>query len=204
MKAAIYVRVSTDKQTTDNQLPALRQVATARGFSDVDVFSEVESGAKRRPVLEQLVADAKRGRYSVILVWALDRLGRGGALEALSLLEDLARARVGVLSYSEPWLDSTADNPLRDVLIAFSATVARMERERLVVRTRAGIARYRAVHGRWGRRPVSPVAVHAAADAVRAGMSQRAAAKKWGIGVSTLRDFLTGRRRPTEPGGAQG
>jgi DNA invertase Pin-like site-specific DNA recombinase len=193
--AAIYVRVSTDKQTTDNQLPELQRMAAARGDADPVVISETESGAKRRPVLEALVADAKRGKYRTIYVWALDRLGRGGALEALSLLEDLARAGVAVVSAQEHWLDTSRDNPLRDVLIAFSATVARMERERLVVRTRAGIARYKAAHGRWGRRPVSPVAVHAAADAVRAGMSQRAAAKKWGIGVSTLRDFLTGRRR---------
>lgn len=196
MTSAIYVRVSTDKQTTENQLPELQRMAAARGDTSPVVISETESGAKRRPVLEQLVAEAKRGKYRTIYVWALDRLGRGGALEALSLLEDLARAGVAVVSAQEHWLDTSKDNPLRDVLIAFSATVARMERDRLVVRTKAGIARYRAEHGRWGRKRVSQVAITAAADAVRAGkLSQRAAAKKWGIGAATLRDFMSGRRR---------
>lgn len=196
MTAAIYVRVSTDRQTTENQLPELQRMAAARGHTDATVFSEVESGAKRRPVLEQLIAAAKRGKYRTIYVWALDRLGRGGALEALSLLEDLARANVAVVSAQEHWLDTSRDNPLRDVLIAFSATLARMERDRLITRTKAGIARYRAEHGRWGRRPVSQVALTAAADAVRSGrLSQAEAARKWGIGASTLRDHLTGRRR---------
>lgn len=198
MTTAIYVRVSTEKQTAENQLPELQRMAAARGDTSPTVISETESGAKRRPVLEQLVAEAKRGKYRTIYVWALDRLGRGGALEALTLLEDLARAGVAVVSAQEHWLDTSRDNPLRDVLIAFSATVARMERERLVVRTKAGMERARLQGKRIGRPRVSPIALTAAADAVRAGeLTQKAAAKKWGIGASTLRDLLSGRRATT-------
>jgi putative DNA-invertase from lambdoid prophage Rac len=197
MKAAIYLRVSTDKQTTENQLPDLARMALARGFAkaDVAVYKETESGAKRRPVLEELVADAKRGAFKTVFVWALDRLGRGGALEALQLMGDLDRVGVGVVSAQESWLDTSKENPLRDVLVAFSATIAKMERTRLVERTKAGIARARVQGVRLGRPPKSAVAVRSAMALVEKGWSVRDAAEKWSIGASTLQDHLSKRSR---------
>lgn len=137
MKAAIYSRVSTDKQATVNQLGDLQRIATARGYTVVRTVEEIESGAKRRPELEALLA---ADGYDVLLVWAIDRLGRGGALEALTIIEALSKRGVSVVSAQESWLDTSADNPMRDVLIAFSATIAKMERARLISRTRAGLA----------------------------------------------------------------
>lgn len=197
MNAAIYVRVSTEKQTTENQLPALARMAKARGFApaEVAVYKEIESGSKKRPILEELVADAKRGKFTTVFVWALDRLGRGGALEALSLLADLDRSGVGVVSHQEAWLDTSKENPLRDVLVAFSATIAKMERTRLVERTRAGIERARAEGKKLGRPKADPLRINSAAAMVKEGATLRDAAKKWGVGVSTLRDFVTGRKR---------
>jgi putative DNA-invertase from lambdoid prophage Rac len=136
MNCAIYTRVSTDKQTTDNQRGVLERLAAQRGLTVVRVVEEVESGARHRPALESLL---KAGGYSVLLIWALDRLGRGGALEALSIMEGLSRKGVSVVSAQESWLDTSADNPMRDVLIAFSATIAKMERARLISRTKAGL-----------------------------------------------------------------
>lgn len=148
MKAALYCRVSTDQQATQNQREALERLAGQRGCTVVEIVEEVESGAKRRPALEALLA--KEG-YEVLMIWALDRLGRGGALEALQIMERLARRGVSVVSLQESWLDTSADNPMRDVLIAFSATIARMERRRLIERTRAGLAVARANGKRLGR-----------------------------------------------------
>lgn len=137
MRAALYARISTGKQATVNQLADLKRLAEFRRFEVVKIVEEVESGAKRRPELEALLeADG----YDVLLVWALDRLGRGGALEALTIIESLNKRGVSVVSAQESWLDTSADNPMRDVLIAFSATIAKMERARLISRTRAGLA----------------------------------------------------------------
>jgi len=141
MTAALYTRVSTDKQATANQVADLTKLAAARGFTVVKTVEEIESGAKRRPELDKLIAE---GGYDVLLVWALDRLGRGGALEALTIMESLNKRGISVVSAQESWLDTSADNPMRDVLITFSATIAKMERARLIERTKAGLANARA------------------------------------------------------------
>ena len=79
-RAAIYVRVSTDKQTIDNQVAALRQIAERRGWEIVEQYSDAGiSGAKGRdgrPGLDQMLKDAQRGKFDVIMAWAIDRLGR--------------------------------------------------------------------------------------------------------------------------------
>lgn len=151
MRAALYLRVSKEKkkqadgtlkgQTTENQLPSLEKLAAFRGFEVVRVVREVESGAKQRPELAALLAS---DGYDVLLIWALDRLGRGGALEALSIIDALDKRGIAVVSVQESWLDTSRDNPLRDVLISFSATIAKMERARIIARTRAGLAHAKA------------------------------------------------------------
>lgn len=188
-RAALYVRVSKDEQHTDNQVPELRRMAEARGFEPV-VYEEIESGAKRRPVLDRLVADAKRGTFRAVFVWALDRLGRGGAAEACRLVEEFDRLKVGVISARESWLDTSPDNPMRELLIAITATFAKMERTRLIERTRAGLDRARRLGKRLGRPPASPILVRAAADLVAAGMPVAEAARSKGVKRSTLRRFI--------------
>jgi len=61
MKAALYIRVSTDRQTGENQIAELRQLAAARGFEPV-LYEEVESAVKARPVLDRMLADVRAGR----------------------------------------------------------------------------------------------------------------------------------------------
>lgn len=188
--AAIYIRVSTDKQTAENQEPELRRMAEARGFSPV-LYAEVESGAKRRPVLERLISDAKRGAFGAVFVWALDRLGRGGAAEACRLVEDFDRLKVAVISARESWLDTSPDNPMRELLIAITATFAKMERTRLIERTRAGLDRARRQGKRLGRPEGSGILVRAAADLVGGGLPVAAAARAKGVSRSALRRHLS-------------
>jgi putative DNA-invertase from lambdoid prophage Rac len=152
MNAALYCRVSTSDQITANQRSVLEALARSRGLTVMRVVEEVESGAKVRPALNALLEE---GGYSVLLIWALDRLGRGGALEALGIMERLSRRGVSVVSAQESWLDTSADNPMRDVLIAFSATIAKMERQRLITRTKAGLETARRAGKQLGR--VSPL-----------------------------------------------
>ncbi len=61
LAAALYIRVSTDRQTAENQLAELRQLAAARGFEPMS-YEEVESAAKARPVMDRMLADARAGR----------------------------------------------------------------------------------------------------------------------------------------------
>ncbi len=79
-RAAIYARVSTDGQSTDNQLVALREVAERRGWEIVEVYIDHGiSGAKgreKRPSFDRLLKDASRRKFHVVMAWAIDRMGR--------------------------------------------------------------------------------------------------------------------------------
>src|SRR5262249_5964775 len=79
-RAALYVRVSTDAQTVENQIRELRQVAGRRGWHVVEVYSDAGiSGAKGRngrPGLDSILKDASRRKFDIVMAWAIDRLGR--------------------------------------------------------------------------------------------------------------------------------
>ena len=79
-RAALYVRVSTDAQTLENQIRELRQVAGRRGWDVVEVYRDAGiSGAKGRngrPGLDSMLKDASRRKFDIIMSWAIDRLGR--------------------------------------------------------------------------------------------------------------------------------
>ena len=79
-RAALYVRVSTDAQTVENQIRELRQVARRRGWDVVEVYNDAGiSGAKGRngrPGLDSMLKDASRRKFDIVMAWAIDRLGR--------------------------------------------------------------------------------------------------------------------------------
>jgi DNA invertase Pin-like site-specific DNA recombinase len=147
-QAAIYLRVSTEGQTVDNQRPELEQLARQRDLIIRATYAESASATKRRPVFERMMADARRGTFDVLLVWSLDRFGRS---MAGNVNDALALDRVGVklLSVREPWLDT--GGPVRDLLLAIFSWVAEQEVRRLIERTRAGIERARVTGTRSGR-----------------------------------------------------
>lgn len=192
--AAAYARVSTSdgRQTTENQWPELERLAATRGFA-VTRYEEQESALKRRPVLERLMMDARTGRIHAVVVWALDRLDRSMHGVVTRVLE-LDRLGVQVISVREPWLDTAG--PVRPLLVAIFGWLAERERERLIERTKAGLARARAQGKRLGRPPTSSILLSAAADLVQAGMPIAKAARSNGVKRTTLRRFLA-RRRPS-------
>lgn len=194
-RAALYLRVSTDGQTVENQRAELAQLAKARGWGkDLSPpllwYEETASAARARPVLDRLMADARAGRIQAVAVWALDRLDRS-MVGCLLRLVELDRLGVQVVSLRETWLDT--GGPARSLLIAIFGWVAEQERARLIERTNAGIARARAEGKTFGRPRHPPVMLHAAADLVAAGVKVRTAAKAKGVPASTLRRFLAER-----------
>ncbi|MFC2047185.1 recombinase family protein [Chloroflexota bacterium] len=155
MKVCIYSRVSTGQQDTTNQSAALSEWAKQRGFEVVKVYEEEESAWKsgHQRVLASLIADTRQRRFQAVLVWALDRLSREGALAILSLVNRLSSYGVKVLSYQENWTEAPGE--LAELLYALTGWVARMESQRRSERTRAGLARVKAQGKRLGRPPGS-------------------------------------------------
>jgi DNA invertase Pin-like site-specific DNA recombinase len=190
MRAALYLRVSTDQQTVENQITDLRRLAVARAFDPVE-YTEVESAAKARPVLDRMLADARAGRVQAIIVWALDRLHRSMVGSIQTVLE-CDRIGVQVISVREPWLDTSG--PVRPLLVAIFGWVAEQERARLIERTNAGLERARRYGTKSGKpigRPqTSRILLHAARDLVAAGVPVAEAARRKGVARTTLQRFL--------------
>ena len=153
MKAAIYCRVSTADQHTDNQLDSLKAWAQRREFTVVQVYQENETAWKagHQRELAKLLDRARQGRFRVIMVWSLDRLSREGSLAILSLVEKLKTYGVKVLSYQEAWTDAPGE--LAELLYSITGWVARMESQRRSERTRAGLERAKRNGQALGRPP---------------------------------------------------
>jgi DNA invertase Pin-like site-specific DNA recombinase len=184
MKAAIYARVSTFDQEPENQLQELRRYVEARGWTAVEYVDRGVSGAKdRRPALDQLLKDAKRRRFDVVVCWRLDRLGRN-LKHLITLLEDLQALGVAFVSLAEG-IDATT--PAGKLQMHILGAIAEFERARIQERVRAGLARARAQGVRLGRprRRIDPERL-----ATVAGLPEREAARRLGIPRSTLQRWL--------------
>jgi DNA invertase Pin-like site-specific DNA recombinase len=189
-RAAVYLRVSCDRSTVQNQRTAVEQMALARGF-EVEVYEEVESAVKHRPVFERMLADTRAGRIQAVAVVALDRLHRS-TTGAINTVLEFDRRGVQVLSVRESWLDTSG--PVRPLLVAIFGWGAEQERAVLVERTLAGLARARRQGKVRGRLPASPVKVAAALALVGHGVSLRGAARASGLAYGTVQRASAGRR----------
>ena len=140
-KVAIYARVSTNSQDTDNQVLVLEAWAKQRGFHVVEYYVENESAWKsgHQAQLKRLMANARQRKFDLVLVWALDRLSREGSAAILNIINTLGACNVGVLSYQESWTE--APGQLGELLFAIAGWVAKMESERRSERTKAGLLR---------------------------------------------------------------
>jgi len=137
-RAALYTRVSTVDQNLETQLLDLRQMAAQRGYEIVAQFSDCISGAKsRRPGLDQLMREARRGKFDVVLVWAFDRIARS-VVHFLQTLDELNRLKVEFVSFREQ-IDT--GGPLGRAIVIIVGAVAELERSLIVERVRAGMRR---------------------------------------------------------------
>ena len=154
MKAAIWARVSTIDQETENQLSNLEAWAAAKNLEVVEIYSINESayrGAQRK-ALEAVYRDAHQGRFEVLLVWSLDRLSREGIRQTLEIFNKLTGHGVQVLSYQEPWT-ATVGPEVRELMISITGWIANQYSRRLSENTKAGMERARANGKRLGRPP---------------------------------------------------
>ncbi len=180
--AVLYVRVSTDQQTGENQKPDLMRLAESRGLDVVGIYEENVSARKTRPRFEAMMNDARAGKVGTVLVWALDRFGRSMIGNIQALLE-LDRLGVKIISVKEPWLDTSG--PVRSLLCAIFGWVAEQEAVRVRERTLAGLEHARRRGVRLGR-PRARVDLNLFDVLRRQGHEMTAIAKKLGVSEATL------------------
>jgi DNA invertase Pin-like site-specific DNA recombinase len=188
MRAAIYARVSTSDQTVANQLLELRRYIDARGWTAVNEYVDVMSGAKdRRPGLDALVRDARRRKFDAVVVWKLDRLGRS-LRHLVLLMEELQQLGVALVSLGEGLDLSTPAGRLQAGLLA---VVASFERERIRERVMSGLQRAKA-QGKALGRPKAAIPIDRLATV--ASLSLTDAAEALGVSRSTLKRWRRGQK----------
>jgi DNA invertase Pin-like site-specific DNA recombinase len=151
MRAAIYCRVSTFDQHPETQLLDLQHLASQRGLAVVKVYTDhgVSGTKSRRPGLDEMLRDARRHQFDLVLVWAADRLARS-VKHFVDILAELDHLKIGFVSYREQ-IDTSG--PLGKAIMTIVAAIAELERSLIVERVRAGIRRARLEGRHIGRKP---------------------------------------------------
>ena len=186
-RAAIYLRVSTLDQHPETQRCDLVEMARQRGYEIVQEYTDKISGAKaQRPGLSQLMCDARRGRFDVLLVWACDRIARS-TRHFLELLDEFNHLGVEFVSFREQ-IDSAG--PLGRAITIIIGAVAELERNLIVERVRAGMRRAR-LEGRHIGRPTLDLDREAIIRDRRHGDSLGTIARNHGASRTTVHRVLS-------------
>jgi len=190
--AALYLRVSTDGQTTENQRRELAHVAERAGWQIVEVYEDAGiSGAKgrdKRPAFDKLLKDANRRRFDLVAAWSVDRLGRS-LQHLVAFLEDIQGLGIDLYLHQQGIDTSTpAGKAMFQMLGVFS------EFERAMIRTRvhAGLNRARAQGKVLGRPMVKPDIEEAIRASLAAGTGIGKTARTLGVGSSTVQRIKAG------------
>ena len=155
-QAALYVRVSTDGQTVENQIRELRQIAERRGWEIVATYSDTgisgSKGRDKRPGLDGLLQDASRRKFDVVMAWAIDRLGRS-LVDLLGTVQHLEACGVD-LFLEQQALDTTT--PAGKLMFQVCGAFAEFERSMIRQRVKIGLKRAVAQGKQLGRPTIDP------------------------------------------------
>ena len=186
VRAAIYLRVSRDDQTTENQRLVLEKVARHRGWVIVQTYEDQGiSGAKgrdQRPAFDQMLKDAVRRQFDVLMVWSIDRLGRS-VLHVANALAELDAAGVALYSDQQA-IDSTT--PMGRAMIQMASVFGEQERQIIRSRVLAGLDRVRQQGKKLGRPKVSPKTEGAIRQHLATGHGILKVAALVGVGSGTV------------------
>ena len=186
--AAIYARVSTDKQKVEMQVVELKTYVKRRGFKAGQVYIDqgYTGGNIQRPAFGRMMEDAHKRSFDVLIVWKLDRLSRS-LKDLITTLETLGSLGIDFISYDNSLDTST---PTGKLVFHVVGSVAEFERDIIKERVRAGLANARRNGKRLGRpsilAKVSPK-IHTLKEK---GLSNRMIAHKLGVGEATVRRAL--------------
>jgi DNA invertase Pin-like site-specific DNA recombinase len=190
MRVAIYLRVSTNDQTVENQRQDLVRLAEHRGWQIVGEYVDHGiSGAKgreKRPEFDRLCKDAAAGKLDLIAAWSIDRIGR--SLKHLTtLLDELREQCVGLYLHQQQVDTSTAAGM---AFLQMAGVFAEFERNLIIERVRAGLSRARTSGTRSGRPigrpPVAGDVVRRIKAYRRAGHGKLWISRQLRCGVSTV------------------
>lgn len=204
-RTGIYLRVSKDAQSVENQLLDLRAVAAQRDWDVVEVYTDHGvSGSKRRderPEFDRMATDAAKGRINYIAAWALDRIGRNSR-DVINFITDLPEQGVGLYLHREQLDTST---PVGKFVLTIMAGLSEMELASIKARIDAGLRRARAAGKRLGRprinRKIEERILNLRKD--RPSLGIRKIAREIGVSASTVARVLaeTSHRSPTDAAG---
>jgi len=187
-RIAIYARVSTTDQSTESQLLDLRRYVRERGWN---IFKEyVDEGISEtkdsRPALNELMNDAKKRRFDVVLVWGFDRFARSTKHLILALAE-FKNPGIDFVSYQE---NIDTGSPLGSAIFTIISAVAQLERDIIAERVKEGPRRAKENGKKLGR-PRAVVDVEDIQRLRSKGLSLRAIAKETGVLRTTVSDVLS-------------
>ena len=185
-RAAIYVRVSTDKQTVENQVQELRRIAERRGWEVVEEYRDAGiSGAKgrdQRPGLDTMLKDAQRRRFDVVMAWAIDRMGRS-LIDLLGTIQTLEACNVD-LYLDQQAIDTTT--PAGKLMFQVTGAFAEFERSMIRQRVKAGLKRAKDEGKQLGRPKIAPALEKRILGHLKAGKGILKVARECGVGTGTV------------------
>jgi DNA invertase Pin-like site-specific DNA recombinase len=185
---AIYARVSTDRQTTDSQLHQLRDFVRRAKWKVYREYIDTGYSGKntQRPAYTEMLSDARRRRFELLLVWKLDRLSRS-LKDLIETLDELGHLGIDFVSYDNQ-LDTSS--PSGKLVFNIIGAVAEFERDIISERVRAGLANAR-IKGKKLGRPQIPKSYQKKIIALKnQGLSNRAIGRQLSISESTVRNWL--------------
>ena len=185
-KVCLYVRVSTQTQTTENQIQALKEVAERSGYEIVKIYSDDgisgSKGREDRPALNQMMKDAVNRQFEMVMCWSIDRLGRS-ITNLIEIMNELNELKIDMF-FSQQSIDTQTSSGR--MIFGIFSSLASFEREIIRERVMAGLDRARKNGVKLGR----PSSVN---DGVRnavlilkdKGVGVRETCRKLGIGCAT-------------------
>jgi DNA invertase Pin-like site-specific DNA recombinase len=195
MRIGIYARVSTTDQDCSQQLRELRDYTLARGWKiEGEYVDNGLSGIKdSRPAMDRLIAAARRRAIDAILVWKMDRWGRSMP-QFIASIQELRNLGVRFIAVTQG-IDTDESNPASKLMLNLLAAFSEFERELIVERTRAGLARARRAGRIGGRKPLV-VNRDKISDLDQAGLTMREIGEEMGISAASVCRILKAHRPP--------
>ena len=195
-RAALYARVSTVDQHLETQLLDLRQMAKHRDHEIIREYTDTISGTKsKRPGLDQLLADARRHRFDIVLVSAFDRVARN-VRHFLEVLDELNHLGIEFVSLRE---NIDTGGPLGRAMVVIVGAIAQVERQAIVERVRAGMRRAKLEGRQIGRAPLQVDRLALLRDRER-GMSLNQLARAYRISKASVCRIVKDAKPPVSDG----
>ncbi len=185
-RVAMYLRVSTDSQTTENQCVLLEEVAARNGWEITHVFEDAGiSGAKgrdKRPAFDELLKGVARRDFNMIMAFSVCRLGRS-LTDLIGFLNDIQAKDVDLYLHQQ---GISTDQPSSRLLFSLLGVFSEFERAILRSRVKASLYRLKQAGVQLGRPALAPIQVKQIQQSLTKGLSIRAIAKKHGTSPATV------------------